>query len=303
MAFPRPSHPIDLPDGRLACGDHGLTVCPICCVDFTFMDELLSDKDERSDLVLSDEDDHDRIRDSPGMMYDSNIDRSPRVRTSQVEAFGKFTPPTGTSPSSLFPPDITTRSSPVVHRFIDRTDSTQLLIYTDGACLGNGGHNPKAGCAFIFGPKDTGTDSFASFRLENKGPTGQVHEQTSNRAELRAVIAALRVRAWDDEGFKSIVIATDSDYVVKGATNWIRSWLRRDWMTAMGKPVKNRDLWEALLGEGEKWRGKNVDVRFWLIPRELNAEADQKAKESATHKDQDQFMDIMGSPPSYLRPA
>lgn len=49
-----------------------------------------------------------------------------------------------------------------------------------------------------------------SDRLELEGPFGDSHQQTSIRAELRAVIAALSSRVWRGEGFKTIVVATDS---------------------------------------------------------------------------------------------
>ena len=38
--------PVELPDGRLICRRHGLAVCPYCCVDFSFMEELSEDPDE-----------------------------------------------------------------------------------------------------------------------------------------------------------------------------------------------------------------------------------------------------------------
>ena len=51
-----------------------------------------------------------------------------------------------------------------------------------------------------------------------KGPFGDPGIQSSNRAELRAVIAALEFQVWDDESLKTVVIATDSEYVTLGAT-------------------------------------------------------------------------------------
>jgi ribonuclease HI len=39
---------------------------------------------------------------------------------------------------------------------------------------------------------------------------------------------------------------TDSQYVQKGISAWIREWKRRGWRTADKKPVKNEDLWRRL---------------------------------------------------------
>lgn len=52
-------------------------------------------------------------------------------------------------------------------------------------------------------------------------------DPTNNRAKMRAVIAALEFRAWADEGWRSIVIATDLEYVVRGATEWLPRWVQR----------------------------------------------------------------------------
>lgn len=132
----------------------------------------------------------------------------------------------------------------------------------------------------------------ASDRLEKKGPFGDVSPQTSNRAELRAVIAALRFRFWPGEGCRRFVIATDSEYVVEGATNWVKTWVENGWKTIggygqrAGEDVKNRDLWEVLLGEVERYKTGHryyggMDIQFWKIPREWNAIADARAKKAA----------------------
>jgi ribonuclease HI len=49
-----------------------------------------------------------------------------------------------------------------------------------------------------------------------------------------------------------IRVVTDSQYVVRGMTEWIHAWRRRNWRRPDRKPVLNRDLWEALLGEAER---------------------------------------------------
>ena len=200
------------------------------------------------------------------------------------------------TPDLLFPPGISRKAIPPVQRFICRNKPSQVLIYTDGACLDNGNANAKAGWAFVFRPSSRGVSEEVSAPLEKRGPTGEEHQQTSNRAELRAVIGALRFRVWSGEGFREIVIATDSEYVVNGVTEWVRGWLRRGWRTSAGASVKNRDLWRALLGEIERWSDQGVDVKFWHIGRNLNIEADRKAKEAAANKNNpnEEFSDITG---------
>lgn len=106
---------------------------------------------------------------------------------------------------------------------------------------------------------------------------------TNNRAELRAAIAALRLSDWRDS-FLNVVIATDSTYVMSGDTKSTRGWVRNGWKASTGSDVKNRDPWEALLGEVERWREQGLFIKFWKIPREMNTEADRAAKEVLREK-------------------
>ncbi|KAI1426563.1 ribonuclease H-like protein [Xylaria sp. FL1777] len=191
----------------------------------------------------------------------------------------RFTPPSPTiKPTELFPGKAT---YVLITRYIHRDDPYKILIFTDGACLNNGQSNPKAGWAFVHGPGCGGELAVTSSRLENVGPFGDPSIQSSNRAELRAVIAALRFRSWDCEGYKTVVIATDSAYVTQGSTVWAKTWVRNGWQKNDNGEVKNKDLWEALLGEVERWQNREVAIQFWQIPRDWNNVADAAAKQAA----------------------
>jgi ribonuclease HI len=122
--------------------------------------------------------------------------------------------------------------------------------------------------------------------MENKGPTGVSYKQTSNRAELRAVIAALMFRSWSadcNRSWRSLVVATDSEYVAINATERIERWEKTGWkrINQQGKtsPIKNQDLWKLLLSVVRQLHGDGVNVAFWRIPREWNQRADKFAKE------------------------
>lgn len=170
-------------------------------------------------------------------------------------------------------------------RYTLPNDPGKGLIHTDGSCLDNGREAPKAGWGFWHGLGPSGNRLVASGRLEKKGPFGADGVQTSNRAELRAVIAALRFRYWPGEGFHTLVFATDSEYVVEGATNWAKTWIEAGWRKSDGSAVKNRDLIEALLGEIERFSNSGMAVQFWRIPREWNTVADAAAREAAARED------------------
>lgn len=146
------------------------------------------------------------------------------------------------------------------------------MMFCDGACSHNGagGGQSRGGCGIVLT-----SGNGISYSLGNDG-----FSHTSNRAELEAVILALGLRYWPGEGFQSVVIATDSEYVVLGITQWMRNWIQRGWRTATGAPVANQDLWQALRDRLGELEGMGCHVQFWWIPREWN-EADENAKKAA----------------------
>ena len=68
--------------------------------------------------------------------------------------------------------------------------------------------------------------------------------------ELQAVISALEdlplTRSDLCAESQKISIYTDSQYVQKGITLWIKDWKNKGWKTSDKKPVKNQDLWQHL---------------------------------------------------------
>ncbi|KAK7213850.1 hypothetical protein V2G26_021028 [Clonostachys chloroleuca] len=184
------------------------------------------------------------------------------------------------SPGELFRPTVAAGSD--VAQFVHHSDPKKVLVFVGGACSKNGQQKPRAGWAVVFGlPTDKGKNNdsyFMSGRLEDKGPFGNSYTGTSNRAGLRAAIAALRLCDWQAEGYANLVIATDSSYVANGATEWAKGWVRNEWKNGIGGDVKHRDLWELALGQVEGWDDMGLAVEFWEIPRELNQEAYRAAK-------------------------
>jgi len=103
-----------------------------------------------------------------------------------------------------------------------------INIYTDGACKGN--------------PGPGGWGAVLEYDGEEKELYGGERATTNNRMELTAVIEALAALKRPCR----IVLHTDSQYVQKGITEWLRGWKARGWRTASKEPVKNVDLWKKL---------------------------------------------------------
>lgn len=205
-----------------------------------------------------------------------------------------FPPRPDDSPDNLFAPAWNRCSVPAV-RYIRRSNPREGLVFIDGSCVNNGRPDARAGFSVVFCPDpNLQIPGAIKSRLEMRGPDGRVAPQTSNRAELRAAIAALQFRFWPGEGFNRFVIASDSEYVVKGATEWGQAWLANNWYTSNGTPVENQDLWRKLFTEIDNWNNEGLKILFWHIPREKNTLADRLAKEATDLEPRDSFGKIHG---------
>ena len=136
-----------------------------------------------------------------------------------------------------------------------------IELWTDGACKGNPG--PGGWGAILLMPNQAPVEL-----------SGYASATTNNRMELTAVIEGLK-QVPDRSG--TVTVHTDSQLVVKGMTEWIAGWQRKQWRKSDGEPVLNAELWQALLAESQRLG----QVRWqWVrghsgVP--LNERADQLA--------------------------
>lgn len=123
-------------------------------------------------------------------------------------------------------------------------------VYTDGACKGNPG---PGGWGVLLKAGSTEKELFG----------GELNT-TNNRMEMMAVIEALAALKRPC----AVTLHVDSQYVLKGMTEWLPGWKAKGWRTSTKQPVKNVDLWQRLdslvAGSGHtitwRWvRGHNGD--------------------------------------------
>jgi ribonuclease HI len=105
----------------------------------------------------------------------------------------------------------------------------KVEVFCDGACSGNPGPG-GFGCILRSGSRE-------------KELSGAEPHTTNNRMELLGAITALESLKRPCE----VVLTTDSQYLVKGMTEWIQGWIRKGWKNSKREDVLNRDLWERLL--------------------------------------------------------
>ena len=138
----------------------------------------------------------------------------------------------------------------------------RVEIATDGACKGN--------------PGPGGWGALIRMGAHEKELSGGEPLTTNNRMELLAAIRSLQALTRPCR----VSLSTDSNYVRDGITKWVHGWQKNGWRTAGKQPVKNEELWRALLDAAAphivewKWvKGHNGDPDNERVDRLASAAA------------------------------
>lgn len=147
---------------------------------------------------------------------------------------------------------------------VDTSADNKILIWSDGACSGNPG------------PGGWGTIvEMAGRRFEFSGSSRRT---TNNIMELTGALVGIKQTP---EG-SSIVLTSDSQYLIKGMTEWLANWKKKGWKKADGAPVLNKELWLELDAESQK-----RSIRWQWIKGHAshpeNERCDKLAREAIMH--------------------
>ncbi len=118
----------------------------------------------------------------------------------------------------------------------------EVQLFTDGACSGNPG---PGGWAVLL-----------RYKGVEKQLSGGEAQTTNNRMEMTAAIKALEALKRPSK----VRITTDSQYLMKGITEWIHNWKKRRWINSQKQPVKNAELWKRL----DSLASKHVVEWHWV---------------------------------------
>jgi ribonuclease HI len=113
-----------------------------------------------------------------------------------------------------------------------------VLVHADESCLGNDASKASRGgnASLIEAPAG---DSVARWDFYDCSP-----QTTNNRMALAGAIATLEWirRQWRNAHVRFV---SDSEYLVKGMTEWLPAWQARGWRRKTGA-LENLELWQAL---------------------------------------------------------
>jgi ribonuclease HI len=148
---------------------------------------------------------------------------------------------------------------------VDRTDMQRrrVKLYCDGGCRDNQrrGNVGGWGVRLEWGP-------------HVKELSGSAKDTTNNKMELTAAIEGLRAVRDKSVG---VDVYADSAYVIGGLTSWVGKWKKNGWVTSTEKPVANRELWEAL----DEERDKFSDIAFHKVKGHADNAGNNRADELA----------------------
>lgn len=139
-----------------------------------------------------------------------------------------------------------------------------IVAHTDGSCRKN--------------PGPGGWGAMLRKGTKHKMLKGADPQTTNNRMEMMGVIEVLRFL--EGKGPYNLRIVSDSQYVIKGISQWVPGWRRRNWKTSGGGPVKNSDLWKEI----DSLRGFHNIEWCWVrghVGHEDNEIADRLANDVA----------------------
>lgn len=158
------------------------------------------------------------------------------------------------------------------------TGPIKAVFYTDGGCKpsrGFGGYGvhgyfyvdgkPKQGAGakaiptkegYVVGAKEDAVS--VQEYLDCAG--GIEGEATNNIAEMLGVKRALEIAL--EKKVSEILILTDSNYVLKGLTQWVAGWIKKGWIKSDGNPVENKDQWLSLLETQELIKNANIKLKI-----------------------------------------
>ncbi|TGO83356.1 hypothetical protein BPOR_0660g00090 [Botrytis porri] len=177
-------------------------------------------------------------------------------------------------------------------------DKKSLVLAVDGACPHNGSELAKtSSLGVFFGPH-------SPFNMYEKISRNDGVKHTNNYAELMAASFALHLiknsslfkewRANHETGLTAIIM-TDSSYVYDIFTTWIWKWRKNDFEGSNG-PIANKELVQNIDKMIQILKNRNIEVRFWKVPREDNEEADRLANAVFANKSINIRGDIISRP-------
>ena len=151
-------------------------------------------------------------------------------------------------------------------------------IYTDGSSRGNPG---LAGWACII-----------MNEIKVREYSDGVKSATNNQMEMYAVEHAMSVVNSICEKGDAVIIHSDSQYTIKGLTEWIINWERNGWKNSQKKDVINKEMWQRMLKLKRQIKDNDIEIKFEYVKAHNGHKYNERADLLATSAALNEKIDI-----------
>lgn len=163
----------------------------------------------------------------------------------------------------------------------------EVIIYCDGACSGNPG------------PGGWGSIVICGGRVTELGAADSA--TTNNRMEMRAVLAALEFSLHEYKNITGINVLTDSVYVIRGITQWIFGWKKRNWKNAENEEVSNRDIWIELDKVVAEIKKNQIKIKWSFVKGHSGVPGNERCDRIAVAFSKNEWIELYdGAAENYL---
>lgn len=164
-----------------------------------------------------------------------------------------------------------------------------IIIYCDGACSGN--------------PGPGGWGSIVAYEDCVSELGGGNRQTTNNRMEMTGVIEAFNFCLQNKNNIhtQSILVFTDSVYVIKGITQWIFGWKKRGWKNAENQEISNQDLWMELDKTVQLLKNNNFEIKWNFVKGHSGVEGNERCDVIAVAYSKNEYINLYnGTSSDYL---
>jgi ribonuclease HI len=129
----------------------------------------------------------------------------------------------------------------VIQNLSEPFDIEEIRIYSDGASYNNGFKDPSKPQYGSYG-----TVILQGNNILSKQSCADVN-WTNNIGEISGVIAGLVYVINETSALnRPVFIISDSQYVIRGCTEWMHGWKKKNWKNNTGQEIANIELWKIL---------------------------------------------------------
>ncbi|GAQ10922.1 ribonuclease H1 [Aspergillus lentulus] len=151
-----------------------------------------------------------------------------------------------------------------------------IVVAVDGACSKKGKDGARSSYGVFWGH-----NSVLNTAVPVEGEGHHTNQVAELRACMRALLDVVHVKSlFENQGItlSAVVIKSDSEYLVRGVTEWLPKWKRNGWKNSRGLDVANWEHFKAIERLTEDLERQKLTIKFWHVPRRNNRDADAMAK-------------------------